>query len=217
VIQLHMEYQAPSFKAGVRTFWQYPQALAPLTSTGLGDLLGHVSSAWTSTLSQSTHNGYTLATLVATDLNSDMGAVAVTNPGTLGGVASASPLDASVCWLINHKVGRRYRGGHPRTYLPGPRIEDLQNGVSWASASIGTLTSNWQNFVIDLESNSSVVTPLVPVNVSRYSGFTVVIHPKTGRAENVPTPRVGGPLIDKITGFSVNPIPGNQRNRLRGG
>jgi hypothetical protein len=212
-----MEYQAPSFKAGVRTFWQYPQALAPLSSAQLGDLLGHVSTFWQNTLAASTHNGYNLATLTATDLNSDTGAVAVTNPVANGTSASNFPLDASVCWLINHKIGRRYRGGHPRTYLPGPRIEDLQNGISWLTTSTGALTSNWQNFVIDIESNSSAVTPLVPVNVSRYAGFTVVIHPITGRSSNVPAKRLGGPYVDRITGFSVNPIPGNQRDRLRGG
>lgn len=51
------------------------------------------------------------------------------------------------------------------------------------------------------------------VNVSYYEGFEVVTDPVTGRSRNVPQLRPGGPVVDKITGFSINPKLGSQRLR----
>ena len=51
------------------------------------------------------------------------------------------------------------------------------------------------------------------VNVSYYEGFEVVTDLRTGRSRDVPQLRPGGPAVDKITGFSINPKLGSQRRR----
>ncbi|MGO9750265.1 MAG: hypothetical protein ACLP8S_05560 [Solirubrobacteraceae bacterium] len=51
------------------------------------------------------------------------------------------------------------------------------------------------------------------VNVSYYEGFQVVTDPLTGRSRNVSQLRSEGPVVDRITGFSINPKLGSQRGR----
>jgi hypothetical protein len=148
------------------------------------------------------------------DLNSSSGAHATYVHATPGGDATGQPLSANNCLLVNHQVTRRYRGGKPRSYFPGPTSAALNSPQVWTAAFIAAWNTNyntWITSILALTAGTTIV--LAHVNISYYQGFTSVQDPTTLRWRNVPKRRAV-PLIDDITGSALNPKVGSQRRRV---
>lgn len=147
------------------------------------------------------------------DLSSDTGVVS-TNTTTQAGGAGAM-LTASACYVINHLIGRHYRGGKPRTYIPGVVAGNLTGTNEVSSAAQTAIGTAWSGAINAFLGTSGVTITLQDiVNVSYYSGNKVVTSPTTGRARNVPQLRPGGPVVDHISGSVVAAKLGSQRRRL---
>ena len=56
-------------------------------------------------------------------------------------------MPASSCYLIDYPISTRYRGGHPRTYLPSGPIGGLSDSAHWSSGVIATLQTGWRTFI----------------------------------------------------------------------
>jgi hypothetical protein len=135
----------------------------------------------------------------AVDLSSATGSSAssaVTGSGGLG--SAAAPANVACC--VSWKSIRHYRGGHPRTYLSG--MPDL-----WLS------TTDSRNFtggaVTALQTAAGAFRTACNALTSRGGNFALsVVHygPK-----NAPYTT---PLVDPITGASVNARIDSQRRRL---
>jgi hypothetical protein len=67
-----------------------------------------------------------------------------TTPATdvTGTVPYIAPTLAA-CILVQHKIGARYRGGHPRTYLPPSGTANTTSGDTWTNTFVATATSAW--------------------------------------------------------------------------
>lgn len=144
------------------------------------------------------HTGVTTDDVVATDLTSDTSPSAtvinVANGGAVG-----TGMAASTATVLSHKINRRYRGGHPRTYLVGMEAGNMSNFQEWASAWVTTIGDAWASFVTDCESGvPSSLGTITPVNVSYRSGGVL-------RAT---------PVVDVITATDVQRRVCNQRRRL---
>ena len=150
------------------------------------------------------------------DLSSDTGNSAITDIAAAG-TRSGTANDVALCVLLNHSIGRRYRGGHPKTFWPWGVEGDLLNNNAWESASITAFDAAWVAFlaaIVGASSGGVTITGLV--NVSFYSGFTAVMSPTTGRYRNIPKLRAN-PVIDPIVNTAVNAIPSTQRRREQRG
>ena len=150
----------------------------------------------------------------AEDLNSASGAHATYTHSTPGGDATGQPLSAQVAVLINHVIGRRYRGGKPRSYLPGPTSAAINTPQEWSSAFQSAVTAAFGTFISDiLAATAGTTLMLEHVNVSYYSGFTSVQDPTTLRWRNVAKRRVT-PVVDNILSSACNLKIGTQRRRI---
>lgn len=78
----------------------------------------------------------------ATDLSSDTGFVEESS-GTAPGTRTGGILSANVALLASYTLSRRYRGGHPRTYLPWFTEADVLNPQEWIEDSVGDATEAW--------------------------------------------------------------------------
>lgn len=147
-----------------------------------------------------------------TDLSSSSGGVgehAQDTPGTRTG----SILAAGTAVLVNFVIGRRYRGGKPRSYFPMFTSTDLVGRNAWQGASVSGLDSALSTYFAGvLGTGVGSLTITGHVNVSYYQGFTVVTSPTTGRARNVPKLRAV-PQVDDILSYSVSTRPASQRRR----
>ncbi|MBA0086836.1 MAG: hypothetical protein HRJ53_17785, partial [Acidobacteria bacterium Pan2503] len=88
------------------------------------------------------------------DLSSKSGGVAINSPSTIGGHTEPTISD-SACFMLNHKIKQRYRGGKPRTYLPGVVTIQCTDGKTLTSAAINAINTGWDLFVGNMRSGSS--------------------------------------------------------------
>lgn len=159
------------------------------------------------------HASKTLDTVETTDLSTSSSAQLETTAGVAGTSAGAA-LPLMACVVASYGIGRRYRGGHPRGYWPLGVEGDMATNGEWSAAALAIFTGEIGSFFNDVHSVIWGVSEITQhVNVSYYSGFTVVVDPITGRARNVPKLRAGGPAIDNILSVNARSIIGTQRRR----
>jgi hypothetical protein len=155
----------------------------------------------------------TLTAVTAIDLTSPTAAtaeVAVSHVGALTG----GELPNDTAFVLSAKVARRYRGGHPRTYLQLGDVTKTADGRTWDTAFVTAVETAAAGFFTAVEGAGwTGAGTISPVNVSYYSGFTNVT-PVGKRAYSVPTLRIGGPLVDPIVSFVGRVKFGTQRRRL---
>lgn len=149
-----------------------------------------------------------------TDLSSPSGGQGLHAQSTAG-TRAGSDLAGGTCVVVGYVIGRRYRGGKPRSYLPFFSASDLTTRQQWTAGDLTALDSALATaFAAIIGSSSGSTTLTDHVNVSYYDGFTVVTSPTTGRARNVPKLRTT-PVVDVITSFGARSQPGSQRRRNR--
>jgi hypothetical protein len=83
--------------------------------------------------------------VTCTDLTSQFGETGVASlPGA--GAVTGSTVPQSVACCISWRIGRHYRGGHPRTYLGPPGSAALENNVSFTSTYVSSVSAAAGNF-----------------------------------------------------------------------
>ena len=114
-------------------FLQYSGS-AP-TVSNLNAVCADVLTAWQTNFKSLCPSTVVLAGADAQDLTNAgaaSGAATDTTAGTRSGTAMPNSVAACVTWKINN----RYRGGHPRTYLPAGVIADVVTGNRWTDAFV---------------------------------------------------------------------------------
>lgn len=193
-----------------RDFYEYGGTLSP------GDL-----STWTvaaglafsSNLIDHMHTSVSGLDVVAEDLSS---ATAPTSTAPLPGVglAAGATLPASASIVISKKIARRYRGGHPRSYLGGWGATNLHDEQTWDPTFLASVLADYNTYVTALQAACPVAaSPAVMVNVSYYQGFVNHTFP-SGRVRPIPQPRVT-PVVDLVNTFVAQSSVGSQRRRNR--
>lgn len=153
----------------------------------------------------------TLLGCTVTDLSSSSGGVGAHNVNIAG--TRPDPLAGATSVLVNYQISRRYRGGKPRSYLPWGDAGDIGNRQTWNATRVGLWSTALATFFSTcIGATAGGTTISQHVNVSYYSGFTVITSPTTGRARNVPTLR-SSPVVSTISSFVVSAKIANQRRR----
>lgn len=146
-----------------------------------------------------------------TDLTSNVAPQAIDNtsrPGSAGG----NGVVAGIAAVSSYKIGRRYRGGHPRNYWPGISAGNLFNESNWTPAFTTNFRNSVKAFIAAVIAGAPVaVGTVTQVNVNYFKGFTNKTFP-SGRIRPVPTP-LAVPGQDLVTDVFINPRPASQRRR----
>jgi hypothetical protein len=125
----------------------------------------------------------------------------VAGAGGSGSAGSTNNLPANITACVSWNIAPHYRGGHPRTYIPGLRIANVLDNTSWDPTFVSSLTSAGNSFHADLEAISGIS-----------SGISTVEH---GVASFV---RSGDwrdpPVFYRITSCTVDTRIDTQRRRL---
>ena len=125
---------------------------------------------------------------VATDLSSGTGGIGVAGFSVSGSTAGAV-MPANLAHCVSWAIGRRYRGGKPRTYIGGVTGGDIADSRSFTLASTTSLENNANGFRIAV--NADVTPPGAPYNL-------VCVHYLKNHALLTP------PLVDLITDCTVD-------------
>jgi hypothetical protein len=145
--------------------------------TGVGPTLDELTTwattaidSWADHVMPQLHNALTLNDIVATDLTSDTSPEATVIDVVPGG-ATGDGMATNVATVLSHKISRRYRGGHPRTYLCGMETQKLNTFQVWTDTWINTIQSAFNSFVTDaVASPPTGIGTISLVSVSYRSG-----------------------------------------------
>jgi hypothetical protein len=213
IIQLKLNFKVyGDLVAMTRHFFHYTSG-AP-SGTDLTTMASDAVSTFGSAFSSLYDVNTSLESATATDLSSAMGHEATAGTPVAGALAGGAIPPAAAA-VVAHSIARRYRGGHPRTYLPLGDTSKIATSGTWSSGFVSAVDSAWGTWANGmLTTFGSLVVDKI-VNVSYYGPPNVVItNPVTHRARTVSTLRTT-PIVDDITGHSVNPLIGSQRRRNR--
>ena len=143
--KLHLQYSgtAPS--------------VANLTSIGTS-----IGSAWNTNFAPMCHANVTMDEVDLQDLTSRLAAAStVTGLGHVGSRAGTD-LPNSVACVVSWKINKRFRGGHPRSYIPAGVTADITSGHLW--------TTGPGSFVSDMTSAAAAF--LTALNAIAVGGAT---------------------------------------------
>lgn len=103
------------------------------TVSNLNAVCADVLSAWQTNFKSLCPSTVVLSGADAADLT-NAGAASGSATDTTAGTRSGTAMPNNVAACITWKVNNRYRGGHPRTYLPAGVIADVVTGNRWTDA-----------------------------------------------------------------------------------
>lgn len=191
-----------------RFFLQYSGALS---LTDLATVLTTVRNAWNTNMAPNMSVRHTLTSVQGTDLSSATSAQATNSTASVG-TQAGTDLAAGTALVIQFKIARRYRGGHPRFYVVSMQQPRLADARTWSGATITALASAFGAFIAaSVLAPPAAVGTLSHVNVRYFSGFHNVTLP-SGRVRSIPT-LLALPTVDAVNSYVVNPIVASQRRR----
>lgn len=194
--------------AQVRAFFQYGGALSQADAA---TWVGSMATAWVNRMIPNQTNNLSLLSTVLTDLTGPAAAQAISSTTATGAIAD-SVVPAGTALVIKRRVGRRFRGGHPRMYIPALSNGNLATAQTWAAAFLTTMVTAYNNLVSDILNAVPVAAaPASEVQVSYFQGFTNKTFP-SGRTRPVPSPRPAA-VVDLVLSHSANSKVASQRRR----
>lgn len=181
------------------------------TSPQLDTYAASVSTAWGAHLKALMTSNGALEEVHIIDLSSSTAAIG-DDGSHIAGTRAGLQLSAAACVVLKLQIARRYRGGHPRLYLPFGSAPDLSDAQRWGSTFLGNVVTGWTSFLTDITAAGwTSAGTLQPINVSYFQGFTNVTYP-SGRTKPVPTRRIT-PVKDLVLSHTTNPKVASQRRR----
>jgi hypothetical protein len=209
-IRVRLEYtNADGSLAGSRFNLSYSGA-AP-TSGNCVTLAEDIATAWNSDLAEIVSGNWTLTEVDVLDIASDsglFGTVSVSHEGSYSGAA----IPSQVANNVEFDIGRRYRGGKPRMFIPPPSVGAQEDSAHWTSTFITLSNTQVTAFFTAVAALSVGSTgTLGHVNLSYYQGFKNVTN-SSGRTRAAPTYRPLA-LLDPVTGYATKGVLGSQRRR----
>lgn len=169
-----------------------------------GDLLNFLNNYWipswdTAFAAEASVANHTLLH-VMTDLASDTGAEA-SNTDDTAGVREDNVSNGASCVMGSLEINRRYRGGHPRKYLP-----------FGTSGTLGSDSSRYWDtgFIADVQTKMATFIGAVNDKTEGSTTFQSLVNVSyvTGGERRVT------PVVDNITGITIKDRVCTQRRRL---
>jgi hypothetical protein len=101
--------------------------------------------------------------VTAVDLSTSTPATGANSHATVSGTATAGAVPPSVCVVVSNVTGDRYRGGHPRTYMPPMSSSFLDaNNDAWNTTQVGQYQTAYQNVHDNVFSSVSGIFQCIP-------------------------------------------------------
>jgi hypothetical protein len=189
--------------AWVNTFhWGYTGP-APLLAD-LNDFAATLYAAWVTDFAPLMLTAGTIERATAIDLSSTLG-VAGEDVGTNAGSRGTAEIPAASSVLISKTIGRRYRGGHPRSYIFAGIQTDLQSSSLWATAFTLNVATAYAAVTAALTGHTHGAVTLDTEVVVSYVDST--LFPLSPHFRTTP-------LVLPVLGVAVQPEIAIQRRRV---
>lgn len=209
-MRVRLDYtNTDTFLAGSRFFLSYEGA-AP-TPGNCATIASDIAAAWATHLAATMNGDWSLTEIDVLDIASNSGASGQWT-GDNAGTVSGDNLASQCATNVEFGIARRYRGGKPRMFLPGPTSNQLQDVGHFTDAWVTTVSAAVAAFFTEVEALSvGAVGTLAHVNLSYYDGFTNLEN-SSGRMRAVPKYRATA-LLDTVESYACKKVIGSQKRR----
>jgi len=115
---------------------------------------------------------------IVTDLTSSTASIGTFVGTTSATGANAQNMNAGVAIALSWKIHRRYRGGHPRTYLIGMEASNLTDTQHFDNTYVGNVLTAAQSFLTAVNAyTQGAVDPFELGQVSYYTAGALRVTP----------------------------------------
>jgi hypothetical protein len=181
--------------------WSYTGTLP--TGPTLNSFCASLLAAWNTNFAPVMDSSRVLTTVTAIDLSSASGAAGSASDA-LPGTRTGGILPASAAVVVSKLIARRYRGGHPRSYLTAGVMEDLDDASHWTTSLATAVDGAYLAVSTALAALAVGGTNLDLEACVSYFDTTSVPAPPHRRVV---------PLVEPVTGINVRLHIGTQRKR----
>lgn len=176
-----------------------------LTSTApaaadLTTLAGKISSAWNTNMSPqlTAQVSMTQVLLVWTPV-AGQELIASDTTSRVGSGAGTDVSYAGACFVVNHRTGAYYRGGHSRSYIPGVAVVDIGSGSTITGAKATAVANAFTAFHNAVETGPAGGITAIDMGTVRFRSKNAWLVP---------------PIFVPWQTHSVRTTVGTQRGRL---
>ena len=196
---------------GSRFFLAYTDASAP-SIADLNTMATFVRTTWSAQLAGLMSNSSGLQQVIIDDLASATGNQGVDST-TVSGTRAGAVVEQNAAIQVNFKIGRHYRGGKPKAYLPFGIQGDTAGSQLWSAAFANATVTAWNAFIAAINGHTSgALTAGAQVSVSYFKGPRSNPNPSIWSKKNVPAAR-GVPVVDTVIAITAARTIVNLRRR----
>lgn len=134
------------------------------------------------------------------------GVVDGTDATPVSGSAGGAALPASAAFILSWRLGVRYRGGHPRTYLGGQSTTYQNDPATWTTSHVSAMQTATNTFLSTI--NALSPAPFTSVSLGVLRQFA------NGGSETKPPTFLNPPVFRPFTSVICKPGIATQRRRL---
>jgi hypothetical protein len=174
-------------------------AAATITQPRMQTLAANMFTDYATDLMPNLSSHVTLKSVTVTDISTSTGLGAVAT-GTQAGGQGGNDMGANCAWVLSWSIPTRYRGGRPRTYLPGIPQSAIQDSRSLSATAVTAMQSSLNTWLAAILLDTSLgVAGSVALACTHYRG-----NPAHGPY----------PTLEQITSGVCRTIFGTQRRRI---
>lgn len=187
----------------------YHGSTSPWSSTDIQTLANTLFTQWTNVWKNQHASNVVYNSVAAVDLtnNTPFSATSTGSQVTAVGTGNVSP---SLALMVNFNIAKRYRGGHPRCYLPGFESGALTASEDqWISAALTAATAGFVTIINAVVAALPGTTHCVPT----YSYLTTV----SSDGKKILRTKNGYLGQFTVSSYTANPPVRHQRRRTTAG
>lgn len=192
--------------------FQFAGSTADWSGTDVQTLADDVFNGWESELKPLMCNNVTCDAVTTVDLGTETPAVGSSTGTAWVGTISQPSLTAAACVLISMRIAARYKGGHPRTYLPGVHAVASTDGETITPGYQGLYATHTADLISTINSNPAYGPSEGPDHVAVRYTYDYTADPAHHKYLRVRT-GVQGTYV--IASYTTHPRIASQRRRLQ--
>lgn len=183
----------------VNVFWLNVTHSAAVTVNDLKSIADGIDAAWAANVAVQLDNHAVMNQVDVAFFPTSTTEVRYTGSYNRVGGQASQLQDAAACVVVVWIISAFYRGGKPRSYLPGVRADQLNNGSDFTSAFVSTTATGMNNY-------RNAVNALTSTNITAVTmGTLSFIHANAYRAAAV---------FYEYTSVKIRSKLGTQRRRI---
>jgi hypothetical protein len=194
--------------------WKFDGVTSPWTQSDIQLLADTFSTAWTTYAAPHCPTTTTLTLVETVDLSSAAAVVGSNATQRIGEAAGAAIPNTATCAVLSCRIAARYRGGHPRIYLPWGTTADASSDYGWSQPFIASAEQAWANIVTSVR---NTIPPIGGAQVSHVAVGYNYTYTANDQKHKYTKERVSAKPPQVIKQYVLNPTFGTQRRRLTTG